>query len=145
MATDLARSIVAEAHAQHRSDMTTAVTQSRAILRLKSLKPCQAASGFGYSKEEHLVRDVFERTWGLGKSVKGNVALKGPSPAFEIANKPAIALFLSQSFLSDRQKPETKKQRLYDSDEEQLPRSSLSTARCMCSCCKISTLNPSLL
>jgi len=78
-------------------------------------------------QEEHLVRDVFVRTWGLGKSVKGNVVLKGPSPAFEISNKPAIALFLSQSFLSDRQKPETKKQRLFDEehcepeiDEEQL-------------------------
>ncbi len=53
--------------------------------------------------------------------------MKGPSPAFEITNKPATALFLSQCFLSDRQKPETKKQRLLDMehdepeiDEEQL-------------------------
>jgi len=43
MATDLARSIVAEAQFQHRSEMITVVTQSRAILLLKSLKPCQAA------------------------------------------------------------------------------------------------------
>ena len=121
MANDLAREIVAEAHAQHRSEMTTSA-QSRAILRLKSLKPCQAASVTSYYEnldEEHLVRDVYMRTWGLGKSAKGNVVLKGPSPAFEITNKAAMALFLSQSFLSDRQKPETKKQRLYGSDEEQ--------------------------
>ena len=124
MATDLARSIVAEAHAQHQSDMTTGVTQSRALLRLEALKPCQAASESGYScwddtpEEQHLVPDVIARTWGLGKSARGNVALEGPSSAFEIANKPAIALFLSQSFLTDRQKPETKKQQLYDSDEE---------------------------
>ncbi len=106
MANDLAREVVAEAHAQHRSEMTTNVTQSRAVLMLKSLQPCQAASTSCYEDyenydldEEHLVRDVYTRTWGLGKSVKGNIALKGPSPAFEIANKPAIALFLSQSFL----------------------------------------------
>jgi len=121
MATDLARSIVAEAHAQHQSDMTTGVTQSRALLRFEALKPCQAASESGYScwddtpEEQHLVCDVIARTWGLGKSARGNVALTGPSSAFEIANKPAIALF----FLTDRQKPETKKQQLYDSDEKQ--------------------------
>ena len=59
MATDLARSIVAEAHAQHRSHMTTNILQSRAVLMLKSLKLCQAASRSGYSswndelEEEH--------------------------------------------------------------------------------------------
>ncbi len=88
---------------------------------VKSLKPCQAASISSYNDnldEEHLVRDVYVRTWAVGKSLKGNVVLKGPSPAFEITNKAAIALFLSQSFLSDRQKPETKKQRLFDEEHE---------------------------
>ncbi len=130
MATDLARTIVAEAHAQHRSEMTTTIKQSRAILLLKSLKPCQAGSTSSWNDnlhEEHLYSDVYVRTWGLGKSVKGNVVIKGPSPAFEVTNKPAIALFLSQCFLSERQQPETKKQRLFDwqhgepiIDEEQL-------------------------
>jgi len=49
MATDLARSIVAEAQLHHRSEMITSIKQSRAILMLKSLKPCQAVSTSGYS------------------------------------------------------------------------------------------------
>ena len=69
--------------------------------------------------EEHLAQDVFLQTWRLGKSVKGNIVLKGQGSAFEITDKPAIALFLSECFLSGRQNPETKKQQLFDMKYEE--------------------------
>ena len=61
-----------------------------------------------------MAQDVFLQTWRLGKSVKGNIVLKGQGSAFEITDKPAIALFLSECFLSGRQNPKTKKQQLFD-------------------------------
>ncbi len=50
----------------------------------------------------------------------GNIVLKGQGPAFEITDKPAIALFLSECFLSGRQNPETKKQQLFDMRYEEM-------------------------
>ncbi|DBA68768.1 TPA: hypothetical protein ACH3X2_013383 [Trebouxia sp. C0005] len=104
MATELARIIVAEAHAQRRSKMITSMTQSRAILlvsrrSLVRLRPHPLHNN--NLDEDHLVRDVYVRTWAQGKGVKGIVVLKGLSPAFENTNKAVLAVFLSQSFLTE--------------------------------------------
>lgn len=71
------------------------------MLRLKSLK---VDPGFDENDDPVLLSQdsldrIHVRDYCLGKSVKGNIILKGSAPALEVVNVTAMSKFLSQSFL----------------------------------------------